>query len=183
LARYVAFLRAINVGGHTVRMDQLRKHFEDLGLDKVSTFIASGNVIFESDETNTARLEQRIEHALDKALGYAVGTLLRSDVEIAAIAEHVPFKRVERRAGDRLYIVLLRDAPIAAAKRAVHALATERDLLEVHGRELYWLSRGPLMESTINDTALGRVLGKMTTTTRNANTLRRLAAKLPVSDT
>ena len=43
MTRYIAFLRAINVGGHTVKMDQLRALFEELGLSNVETFIASGN--------------------------------------------------------------------------------------------------------------------------------------------
>ncbi len=47
--KYVAFLRAVNVGGRLVKMDVLRGIFEKLGLTEVSTFIASGNVIFESD--------------------------------------------------------------------------------------------------------------------------------------
>ena len=48
MPRYVAFLRAINVGGHIVKMDQLRKLFTQLGLTDVETFIASGNVLFTS---------------------------------------------------------------------------------------------------------------------------------------
>ena len=48
MPRFVAFLRAINVGGHVVTMDQLRAAFQELGFDDVETFIASGNVIFSS---------------------------------------------------------------------------------------------------------------------------------------
>ena len=55
--RYVAFLRAINVGGRVVKMDDLRRHFVSMGLSDVQTFIASGNVIFESPARSTARLE------------------------------------------------------------------------------------------------------------------------------
>jgi len=49
-ARYVALLRAINVGGHVVKMDVLRKHFTKLGFTNVETFIASGNVLFDADQ-------------------------------------------------------------------------------------------------------------------------------------
>jgi uncharacterized protein (DUF1697 family) len=48
MPRYIALLRAINVGGHLVKMDALRRHFEELGFDPVETFIASGNVMFEA---------------------------------------------------------------------------------------------------------------------------------------
>jgi uncharacterized protein (DUF1697 family) len=61
MTQYVAFLRAINVGGHTVKMTDLRELFETLRFKKVETFIASGNVIFESPVDDTGELEQRIE--------------------------------------------------------------------------------------------------------------------------
>ena len=62
--RYVAFLRAINVGGHTVRMEALRREFESLGATNVETFIASGNVIFDTARRNAAALERAIEEHL-----------------------------------------------------------------------------------------------------------------------
>ena len=86
MTRYVAFLRGLNVGGHTVKMDALRKHFEDLGFENVSTFIASGNVIFETKDAKPAALEKKIEQALERALGYEVATFLRTDKEVAQIA-------------------------------------------------------------------------------------------------
>jgi uncharacterized protein (DUF1697 family) len=72
MPRYVAFLRAINVGGHIVKMDALRRHFASLGFDDVETFIASGNVIFQSRSTAAAALERRIEACLEERLGYEV---------------------------------------------------------------------------------------------------------------
>ncbi len=73
MPRYVAFLRAINVGGHTVKMDYLRMLFEALGFSNVETFIASGNVIFDSKATSAKALEKRIEHCLAEALGSRSG--------------------------------------------------------------------------------------------------------------
>jgi uncharacterized protein (DUF1697 family) len=61
MPRYVAFLRAINVGGHIVKMDYLRSLFEELGFTNVETFIASGNVVFDSSYKNPASLEKKIE--------------------------------------------------------------------------------------------------------------------------
>ena len=53
MPRYIAFLRAINVGGHnTVKMDFLRQLFESLGFSNVETFIASGNIVFETTSKN-----------------------------------------------------------------------------------------------------------------------------------
>ena len=59
MPKFVAFLRAINVGGHLVKMDELRGLFEALGFSNVETFIASGNVIFDSKATNVKSLERK----------------------------------------------------------------------------------------------------------------------------
>src|SRR5687768_10821566 len=88
--RYIAFLRAINVGGLVVKMAALKKIFEDLKLAEVETFIASGNVIFGS-LMDAAKLETVIETGLEKALGYPVVTFLRTTEEVAAVAERDPF--------------------------------------------------------------------------------------------
>ena len=88
MTRYIAFLRAINVGGHTVKMDILRQLFEELGLSKVETFIASGNVIFETPSQNERELEERIQAKLHASLGYQVATFLRTDQEVASIVTY-----------------------------------------------------------------------------------------------
>ncbi len=74
MERYVAFLRAINVGGHTVKMDYLRQVFESFGLSGVETFIASGNVVFEAPTADARALDEQIGQGLREALGYDVAT-------------------------------------------------------------------------------------------------------------
>src|SRR5688500_10294347 len=111
MTRYVAFLRGINVGGHTVKMDALKQAFEALGFENVSTFIASGNVIFETSAKNAAALETKIEKALHKDLGYEAATFLRTEAEIARIAEHDAFPEEQSKEGDTRYVTFLRDAP------------------------------------------------------------------------
>jgi uncharacterized protein (DUF1697 family) len=178
MTRYVAFLRGINVGGHTVTMDRLRRVFQDLGLSAVSTFIASGNVLFEAQREAPQDLERRIEAGLRQALGYEVATFVRSDAEIAEVAAYAPFPDAESRPGDTAHILFLQRAPDAATRGRVEALSNEDDRFRVHQRELYWLRRGRLSDSTIKDADLARALGKAQATARNANTVRRLAAKL-----
>lgn len=178
MVRYAAFLRGINVGGHTVKMDALRGHFEALGLDAVSTVIASGNVLFESDSRDTAQLEGQIEAHLRAALGYEVATFVRTDVEVAHSAKHIPFPRLEPHESDTLYVAFLRRSIAAATRRSLLALANETDHLHVRQRELYWLVRGAFSESTLGAPALEKALGTPTTV-RNVNTLRRIAAKSP----
>lgn len=94
MPKTIAFLRAINVGGHNVKMEQLRALFEQLGFDAVETFIASGNVVFETDAAPDAALEADIEAHLRAALGYEVATFLRTDAEVAAVAAYEPLPAV-----------------------------------------------------------------------------------------
>ena len=178
MTRYVAFLRGINVGGHTVKMDALKKTFEEMGFEKVSTFIASGNVIFESGSKKMDALEKKIESALEKSLGYEVATFLRTDKRVAEIAAHDAFPKEKPKEGDTQYVTFLRAAPDAATKKRVLALSNENDVLHVHDAELHWLRRGGLLDSTISTKEFEQAFGKQPSTTRNLNTIRRLAAKL-----
>jgi uncharacterized protein (DUF1697 family) len=177
--RYVAFLRAINVGGHVVKMDRLRALFAELGLAKVETFIASGNVIFEAPAGDAGAIETRIEEHLGKALGYAVGTFIRSTDEVAAAALHQPFPAlISEPDSAPLYVGFLRSAPADEARQRVLALGTETDAFQLHGRELYWLSRTGIGKSPISGAKLEKALG-MPTTLRNVTTVRNLAARYP----
>ena len=88
-SRFVALLRAINVGGHVVKMDALRKHFTRLGFGNVETFIASGNVLFDAPGAKPRDLEDRIAMELERVLGYPVATFVRSPGELASVV-HSP---------------------------------------------------------------------------------------------
>jgi uncharacterized protein (DUF1697 family) len=176
--RYVAFLRAINVGGRTVKMDELRRLFEEIGLAKVETFIASGNVIFESSD-DEATLERRISDHLHASLGYQAEAFVRSTAELAKIAACEPFSESEYTdSGATLHIGFLAAPLPPASRKAVVALKSDVDDFHVDGRELYWLIRGKMMDSKVGGPLLNKTLGAPTTI-RNANTIRRLVAKYP----
>ncbi len=177
MPKYVAFLRAINVGGHTVKMDYLRSLFEGIGFANVETFIASGNVIFDSKSRNTMSLEQTIEKHLRTILGYEVRTFVRATSELAELADFKPFSEAElNAAGNTLYVGFLADKPSNEAKKKVMSLSGPTDDFAVRGRELYWLIRTSFSESTVSGGLLEKTLG-MPATLRNVNTVRRIAAK------
>ena len=177
--RYIAFLRAINAGGHMVKMDRLRVLFEALKLRNVETFIASGNVIFETSSVDEEALTSRVEKHLEKSLGYAVATFLRTPEELQAIADRRPFSDAELD-GPRhgLYVGLLRSNPTRASHDKVMALSTPTDDFRVAGRELYWLIRTLSSESKVSGAYFEKALGGPVTL-RNINTIRRLVAKYP----
>jgi uncharacterized protein (DUF1697 family) len=173
---HVALLRAINVGGHTVKMDRLRTLFEVMGFAGVETFIASGNVVFDTKSANVAAVERKIETALHKALGYEVRTFVRTADEIVRVADYRPFPQ-PRIASAGAFNVGFMSAPLdAAAKKRLLALQTDSDELHVYDRTVFWLSRARMSESPLFKISFEKVLG-CPLTFRGANTVRRLADK------
>lgn len=176
--RYVAFLRGMNISGRRIKNDDLRRHFEEMGLEEVVTFRASGNVIFATAKREVeTKLAARVEVELDERLGYDVPVFLRSAAELAAVAAHQPFGATAvARSKGKLQVSFLRKKPAAAAKRKVLALATDEDLLAVEGRELYWLPSGGISESDLDLKAIDAVLDAGTM--RTMGTVEQIAAKL-----
>lgn len=172
--RYVAFLRAINVGGRVVKMDQLRTLCESIPLTNVSTFIASGNVLFESTKAR-AQVETAIEKQLKASLGYDVATMVRSAADLAAVVARAGDHELE--AGDRLYIGFLKARPSAHVVKAMGAMSNAIDTLAINGTEVYWQCRKSWSESTVAGPKLERAL-EQPVTFRNVTTVRKLAARL-----
>jgi len=173
--QYIAFLRAINVGGRVVKMTELKRVFEAARLSDVATFIASGNVIFTSTSKDADKLGAKIESALQAALGYSVVTMVRTTGEVAAVAEYQAFLPKDIGAAS-IYVGFLKAAPAAEAVRKALAMRTDIDDLHVRGREVYWLARKNFAESSITGAAVEKTLATPVTF-RNINTVRRLAAK------
>src|SRR5215831_14632972 len=142
MCRFFAFLRAINVGrGHTVKMQSLRRVFKSVGFSRVATFIASGNVMFETTTKETKALERKIEKALHEALGYEVRTFIRGEAELTKIANYHRFRQSKLDRSWHCNIIFLADNLNEKLKQDVNALGTNSDAFEVRGREIYWLRR------------------------------------------
>lgn len=176
--RYAALLRAINVGGHVVKMDALRKHFTKMGFANVETFIASGNVLFDAPKATPAKLEQQIAMELERLLGYQVDTFVRTGTELDAVVRHAPFppESIDP-TRHTLYVGFLPGKPSVDTIKRVVALETPVDALAIHGRELYWGCRTRFSESQIKNAVLAKAIA-VPMTIRNITTVRKLAAKL-----
>jgi uncharacterized protein (DUF1697 family) len=173
MPKYIAFLRAINVGGHTVKMDHLSKLFEALGFSNVETFIASGNVIFDTTVKNAATLEKKIAAHLETSLGYPVDTFLRTIQEVAEIEKRSPFTAKDKE--ESVYVTFLHEAPNAAATSALMALKNKANDFAILEREVYWLrlnKEDPLFLKN----PLEKVI-KLSATARNMTTIGKLIQK------
>jgi uncharacterized protein (DUF1697 family) len=131
---YIAFLRAINVGGHTVKMEQLRNLFTQLGFTNVRSYIQTGNVFFDTDEFDRELLTKKIEQYLSKELGYEVPTCLRTVEEVETVINCDPFKGYELTTDTRHCILFLStsldkglDVPISSPKGDVELIGATQN--------------------------------------------------------
>ena len=171
--RYAAFLRAVNLGrNRRVTGAQLKTLFEEAGADDVATFRTSGNVVFEAPRDMTRKLETHLE----KELGHEMVIFLRTERELKALAAQEPFPADEVDASKgKLQVLLLGSKPSAANRKSVLALATEEDRLAFADRELFWLPSGGTQGSSLDQNALGKLLGKATQ--RTMGTIEQLSVK------
>ncbi len=176
MQKYIAFLRAINVGGRTVKMDRLRELFESFGFSNVETFIASGNVIFESKSKDTSKLEKMIESKLKEVLGFEVATFIRIDSELGKIAEYKPFKQSQLDSAAALNVAFLSDPLDVKSKKLVMGLKTDIDDFHVHGREVYWMCLKKQSKSKFSNNLFEKTLG-MKSTLRGIKTVKKMADK------
>lgn len=178
MPRYVALLRAINVGGRNVKMTDLCALFEQAKLTDVKSVIASGNVLFSSRAGDGATLERRIETALEKGLGYEVPAFVRDGDELDAVLAHDPFDAKDPvLESDTVHVIFTRSTIDRARAAQIVALGTDFDEFHVFGREVFWRTRGRSSDSNIKPSAFARAFGDPGTA-RNITTVRKLAAKI-----
>lgn len=157
-------------------MAELRRVFKGLGLKDVETFIASGNVVFNSDASDLRALELLIEDRLRSVLGYEVSTFLRTEEELAAIAKYEPFKKSRLKEAAALNVAFLVESPTPAQQKLITAFKSPIDDFHAHGREVYWLCRTKQSGSKFNNVRFEKALSTRATW-RGINTIQRLAAK------
>jgi uncharacterized protein (DUF1697 family) len=157
-------------------MDLLRHLFESLGFSNVETFIASGNVVFETTSKNAQALERKIENRIHEALGYHVAVFIRTDAELAAIANYEAFRPSDLDTAVALNIAFLADKPDDKLRQKLMTLKTDIDDFHIHEREVYWLCRKKQSGSKISNVVLEKALSQKCTL-RGANTVKKMAAK------
>ena len=169
---YVSMLRGINVGGRRkVRMEELKRAYDSLGLGGVRTYIQSGNVIFEHPREDEWSLAARIEKRLEERLGFPVPTVLRTAGEVREAIRDAPF--VGRDPG-KLHVTFLSAAPREVPVREIDAARTGAEDFAVAGREVYLYLPDGYGRTRLTNAFFERKLG-VTATTRNWKTVNALS--------
>lgn len=180
MKKYIAFLRAINVGGHNIKMEELKKYFEELGFKNVETFIASGNVIFETTSGNINSIEKKIEDYLFKKLGYEVATFIRTNSELESIADYKPFKEKELKSAQALNVAFIKEPLTTDQWKKLESTKSDIDDFHSFGKEVYWICKKKQSESKFSNAVFEKII-KINATFRGINTVRKLAAKYPAA--
>jgi len=170
----VGFLRAVNLGKRKVQMPRLKAAVEGLGYEDVWTYINSGNVVFDATGSR-ANLEKATEKALEAEFGFECTTFVRTASELEKTLAATPF---DVGTGDTHFVTFLKKAPSASAAKAIEGLSTDFDTLVVMGADVHWLMHGRSIESQIAKRHWERILGPLSSTSRNVKALTKLSDKI-----
>lgn len=174
MVTYISFFRGINVGGHNkVKMDELRKMFNALGMKNAATYIQSGNVIFKSDEADAEKLSKLIEDEFEKIFKFHSTVILRTLDELKNIAVKNPVKDLENKEMRLLLVMFLKNAPLPEKKKML--LENYKGPEEIHfkGREIYIYYAEGSGRSKLSNNFIESKL-KAAASSRNWNTLLKL---------
>lgn len=172
MKQYIALLRGINVGGYRkIRMDDLRKMFREMGHDRVSTYIQSGNVVFSASVSEPSKLDSAIRRQIKKTFGHEVPVMIRTPEEIAAGLARFPFKEKE---GWKGYISFLGGEPIGTTIKELESLSSEIEKFKAGEQILYSLVNKQTDKKTrFSNSFVEKNLG-LSSTTRNLRTVRKI---------
>ena len=170
MTTYVALLRAVNVGGRTVAMADLRRAFAAAGFDDARTYLQSGNVIFGASGSATS-VAARVRRGLEAELGPGMGVLLYTPAQLGALIRRNP---LAGRDPATLHVTFLGTAPAPAKVRALDPDGFAPDLFRISGRHVYIHCPNGYGRSKLTNAFFERKLGVMATT-RNLRTVTTLA--------
>jgi uncharacterized protein (DUF1697 family) len=175
MARFVAFLRAVNLGERRVAMPTARGVLEELAFEHVGSYANSGNLLFNA-AGGASDHESVIRSALEDVFGFELTTFVRTARQVKALATDKPFGVIA--AGHTHFALLPLTRLTAAEKNAVQALSNDHDEVVVRGRDVHWLIRSRSPETTLGPRQWSQALPDNPTTARNTTMLERLAKKL-----
>jgi uncharacterized protein (DUF1697 family) len=171
---FISMLRGINVGKQNkMRMADLQGVYKSLGLRNVTTYIQSGNVVFDSLEENTARVAGMIEAGITRAFGYSVRVLIRDKTRFQNVLDGNPFIYKRNEDPTKLYVTFLSESPSILK---LNSMSPPKDILDefiISGSEVYLFCPNGYGNTKLSNTFFEKKLDVFATT-RNWNTIRAL---------
>jgi len=172
--KYVALLRGINVGGRNmIKMETLRVTFESLGFTDVKSYINSGNLVFETAQTDDGKLAKRIHDGIKKDFGFDISVMVRSEAEIDEIIANNPY--IGQFENDKYMHALFLNEPLTAGQAEIlTAQGTDAERFYVTDRYILCLLTISILDSIVGKGFIDKKL-KVATTARNWRTVKKIA--------
>jgi uncharacterized protein (DUF1697 family) len=174
MSTYIAFLRAVNVGGRKVPMADLRRHIEKAGFTDVVTHIQSGNLRVGSTLRSAAKVEAQLEKVMSAAFGFDIPAIVRRPAELVELVNSAPDNPLPDSA--RHYVSFLRDKPSASKVKELNGWDVDGERMIVVGRDVHLWFDKPSHEAKLNNTRLEKLAGTVATN-RNWTVVTALADK------
>ncbi|MGA9213178.1 DUF1697 domain-containing protein [Kaistella sp.] len=172
--KYCAFLRGVNVKGTSMKMAEVCKVFADTGMHKISSVLATGNILFSSD-LNVSELKEILEKSLSEYFNYKAFLFIKNEKEIIQIFENNPFAKSEDL---HIYVFIgIENIEKTLFQEFENSDKTENEKAEIVGNTFYWqVPKGKTLDSSF-----GKILGKKSLkekmTSRNLNTIEKIVKK------
>ncbi len=171
---YIALLRGVNVGGRNrVKMADLKICLEALGLSDITTYIQSGNIVFQSSALDCGMLQRQIQKGIQDRYGFEVLVLVLTISELQSIDQQNPFIVQEDTDTKALHYTIVSEAPDASVLETLHAYEKNSESFIAIRNVLYLRLPDGYGRTKLNTTFFERHLG-CSATTRNHNTIRKL---------
>lgn len=176
MARYVVFLRAVNVGGRKLKMDEARKVLQDGGFGDVESYIQTGNVHVSTPLRSVTKVEQTVGRLLGEHAGFDIVAVVRTPVELRALVKSVDGTRPALAGEPTRYVSFCVSAPSADAVSALERWEGAGEHASVIGKDVLMEYTVPFNEAKLTGARLEKILG-VPGTARNLTVVRALAQK------
>ncbi|MCW3787274.1 DUF1697 domain-containing protein [Plebeiibacterium sediminum] len=174
MIKYISILRGINVGGKKViKMDALRKMYENLGFQNVTTYIQSGNVIFKGDDTEITQITEKISLQIEKDFGFGVPVIVFTIEDLKEMINQNPFVNDSNKDISHLHVTFLSSEINSANKNGIKGKKQDGEEVCISEKAIYLYCPKGYSKTKLTNTFIENTLG-VTATTRNWKTTTKL---------
>ena len=175
MATYIAFLRAVNVGGRFVKMADLRAGLSQKGFGDVESQIQSGNLRLKTSLRSAAKVEAALESALGEVCGFTVRAIVRTPAQLGELASYGMGLTAPLEGGARRYVTFLKAEPDAELVATLDGWDHPGERAHVNGREVYLWYSHPSHEAKLSNARIER--GGVVATSRDWKVVTALAER------
>ncbi len=171
---YISILRGINVSGQKlIKMEALKKSYESLGFQNVTTYVQSGNVVFKTSETEPEKSEQLIYNQIEKDFGFEVPVIVLTAEKLKQVIDHNPFVIDPAKDPAFLHITFLSSKPESFDRSKIEEKKQDGEEISFTDEVIYLYCPNGYGRTKLNNNFLESKL-KVTATTRNWKTANEL---------